>query len=601
VCCHTSYGAFSDTRLRLARGDSQRIRLCAVVAIALLGVTTLADHSAAQARLETATLEDAQLLADSAEISRRARDLQARFEHQRRRMLPRFSSGPAERCLIIGRFCEWHPRLRDYVVPEEGNNIRRARAELLRDLEKAAATLPGDDWIVGQRIRYLVESRDTAAIGIARSCRATKWWCEALLGLALHVTGNFAGADSVFSVALDDMPSLTRCYWGNLSPLLDDDIRGTYRKTSCAQREVVNARIWWIADPLYMTRGNERRTEHFSRVMQTALQKDAVNTFGSRWGGDLAELILRFGWAEKWTQEPSGSMYPVAQPAVTGHEREPGYHFFLTQRPPDSLAQIVDSLFDIYQFPPREHYSPIYARAFVKLDAQVARFRRGDSTRVVAAYDVSTDTIFGRRKFTAALIAMGDEATTPSRSEVAESAPKNVLTVMTPWKSQLIGVELLANDSAGAARWRSGFAEIPLGSGRITVSDLLFVDGSPSLPADLDDAIARAHGGTTFRRDTRVGLFWELYGTTPADSALPISLTITPIDEGMLRRAFRALRIAPKSSPLNIRWQENGAAGVLSARSVLLDLSLVPAGKYAVKLEVGNAATAIASQTIEVR
>jgi len=326
-----------------------------------------------------------------------------------------------------------------------------------------------------------------------------------------------------------------------------------------------------------------------------------VNTWGTSWGGDLAELTLRFGWAEKWTQQPSPSMYPGVPPQITGHEREPGFHFFLTQRPPDSLAQIVDSLFDIHQFPPREHYSPFYTRAFVKLDAQVARFRRGDSTRVIAAYDVRTDTIFGRRKFGAMLIAMADEATTPSRTEVAESPTKNVLTLMTPWKSQLIGVELLAEDSAGAARWRSGFAEIPLDSGRISVSDLLFVDGSPSLPADLDDAIAHAHGGTKFRRDTRIGLFWELYGTTPADSALPISLTITPINEGVLQRAFRALRIAPKMSPLNIRWQENGASGVLSARSVLLDLSLVPAGRYAVKLEVGNGPVAVASRTIEVR
>jgi hypothetical protein len=568
--------------------------------IVTLGLIMLAEESAAQARLQAASSQNAQLAADSVEISHRVRDLQARFERWRRHMLPRFYAGPAEHCLIVGRFCEWHPNIQDYVVPEEGKDIRRARAELLRDLEKASATLPGDEWIVGQRIRYLVESRDTAAIGVARSCRATKWWCEALLGLALHVNGNFAGADSAYSMALDDMPSLNRCYWTNLSPLLDDDIRGTYRKMPCAQRAVLNARIWWVADPLYMTPGNERRTEHFSRVMHTALMKDAVNTYGSSWGGDLAELILRFGWAEKWTQEWPSAYAPV-QPSVTGHEREPGFHFFLTQRPPDSVAQIDDSLFDIKQFPPREQYAPIYTRAFVRLDAQVARFRRGDSTRVVAAYDVRDDTIFGHRKFAAALIAMADESTPPSRSDVTGSPAKNVLAVTTPWKSQLIGVELLANDSAGAARWRSGFAEIPLDSGRISVSDLLFVDGGPSLPVDLDDATAHAHGGTKFRRDTKIGLFWELYGKTPADSALPISLTITPLDEGLLRRAFRALRIAPKATPLNIRWQENGAAGVLSARSVLLDLSLVPAGRYAVKLEVGNYPMATASRTIEVR
>lgn len=516
-------------------------------------------------------------------------------------MLPRFYVGAAEHCLIVGRFCEWHPNSRDYVVPDEGRNIVKARAELLRELEKASAELPGDDWIMGQRIRYLVEGHDTSAVSVARGCRATKWWCDALLGMALHVEGDFAAADSVFAASLERMPQLVHCHWINLAPLLDDDIRGTYKKMSCAQREAADARIWWVADPLYMIRGNERRTEHFSRLLHSALQQDAANTYGSSWGGDLAELILRFGWAEKWTQEPSDRIYIGAKPAITGHEREPGYHFFLTQRPPDSLAQIVDSVFDIYQFPPREQYAPAYARGFVRLDAQVARFRRGDSTRVVAAYDVSSDTLFGNRKFAAAVVAMGDEATLPSISRVDDSPPKNVLTVSTPWKEQLIGVELLAKDSTGAARWRSGFAEVPLDSGKISVSDLLFVDGAPSLPSDLSEAIPLAHGGTTFRHDQKIGLFWELYGMTPGDSALPISLTITPVGESLLRRAFRALRIAPKASPLNIRWQENGAAGVLSARSVLLDLSLVPAGRYAVKLEVGTYPTAVTSRIIEVK
>jgi hypothetical protein len=560
-----------------------------------------ASASFAQPQLLQTSARNAQLQADSAEVSQHARDLQARFERRRRQMLPRFYVGAADHCLIVGRFCEWHPNLRDYTVPDEGENIVRARAELLLQLEKASTMLPGDDWIIGQRVRYLAEGHDGSAVGVARSCRATKWWCDALLGLALHVGGDFAGADSAFALALDGMPTPMRCHWLNLSPLLDDDIRDTYRKMSCAQREAADARIWWVADPLYMTPGNERRTEHFSRVLYTALQQDAANTYGSSWGGDLAELILRFGWAEKWTQEPNPSMYSESKPSITGHEREPGYHFFLTQRPPDSLALIVDSVFDIYQFPPREQYAPAYARAFVRLDAQVARFRRGDSTKIVAAYDVSSDTIFGQRKFAAALVAMGDEATSSSKSQVAESPTANVLTVSTPWKEQLIGVELLANDSAGAARWRSGFAEIPLDSGKISVSDLLFVDGAPSLPSDLGEAIPHAHGGTTFRRDRKIGLFWELYGRTPADSALPISLTITPVDESLLRRTFRALRIAPKLTPLNIRWQENGASGVLSARSVLLDLSLVPAGKYAVKLEVGNRPAAMASRVIEVK
>lgn len=557
--------------------------------------------SLAQSQLLRPASDNEQARIDSSDITRHARDLQLKFERRRRQLLPRFYAGTADHCLIVGRFCEWHPNLRDYVIPDEGKEIQKARAELLRDLDKAQAALPGDDWIMGQRMRYLTESHDTSAVRVARSCRATKWWCDALLGLALHIDGNYVAADSAYALALEGMPSAMRCHWLNLSPLLDDDIRGTYRKLTCAQREAMDARIWWVADPLYMVPGNERRTEHFSRVVHTALQSKSASTYGLSWGGDLAELIMRFGWAEKWTQEPSQSLYPESKASITGHEREPGYHFFLTHPPPDSLSLITDSIFDIFQFPPREQYSPVYTRGFVRLDAQVARFRRGDSTRVVAAYDVSTDTIFGKKRFAAAVTAMGDEFTSPSVTQVPESPTRNVLTVTTPWKSQLIGVELMAKDSAAAARWRSGFAEIPLDSGRVSVSDLLFVDGAPSLPSTLEEAIPMAHGGTQFRRNQKIGLFWELYGRSPADSTLPISLTITPVDESLFRRTFRALRIAPKVTPLNIRWQENGASGVMSARSVVLDLSLVPTGKYAVKLEAGSSPGAVTQRIIEVK
>jgi hypothetical protein len=104
-----------------------------------------------------------------------------------------------------------------------------------------------------------------------------------------------------------------------------------------------------------------------------------------------------------------------------------------------------------------------------------------------------------------------------------------------------------------------------------------------------------------FRRNTKVGLFWEIYGTAPADSTLPISLTISPLETGRFRAALGALRIAPKVTPLNIRWQENGATGMLSARSVMLDLSLVPPGKYEVKLEVGATKVASATKVIRIR
>lgn len=595
ACCHTSYAAFSSSP-----ASDRRSRNTVVLLVCALTVVVSPAEAPAQTRVAQAIYSRPQA-PDSGQVIRKAQERQASFERQRRQMLPRFYPGTPHHCLIVGRFCQWHANLSGYRIPEEGEKIRRARARLLQDLEQAGNAVPGDEWIIGQRVRYLVERRDTSAIRVARSCAARKWWCDALTGYALHTNGDFVGADSAFALALDGMPSALRCHWINVSPLLDSDLRKTFRRLPCPQREARLGRIWWMADPLLMTPGNERRTEHFSRVLHTALSQEARNTHGLSWGGDLAELTVRFGWPEKWTQQPSQSMYPGVEPAVTGHEREPGFHFFLTAWPPDSLGLVTDSLWEIDQFPPQEKYAPLYARAFVRLDAQVARFRRGDSTLVVAAYDVSRDTLFRSRRFRAALIAMGDEALPAAIDDTLDGPKRHVLTVTSPWKSQIVGVELLAADSAAAARWRSGFSEIPLEADRMSVSDLLFVDGGSSLPGSLADAIPRAHGGTVFARDTKAGLFWELYGEAPADSALPISLTISPLETGLLRSALGALRVAAKPTPLNIRWQENGASGVLSARSLLLDLSLLPPGKYEVKLEVGATRIATTRRIIRIR
>src|SRR5438552_17887022 len=118
---------------------------------------------------------------------------------------------------------------------------------------------------MGQRIRYLTEGHDTSAVSVARSCRATKWWCDALLGLALHVAGGFAASDSAFARALNGMATPMRCHWHNLATLLDDDIRDTYCKLTFAQRELMDVRIWGRADELFTVPDTQRSTEQIVR------------------------------------------------------------------------------------------------------------------------------------------------------------------------------------------------------------------------------------------------------------------------------------------------------------------------------------------------
>ena len=112
------------------------------VGLALLAATTQGANAAAQTRFQSKSARDAQLVPDSTEILRRARDLQARFERRRRQLLPKFYTGVADRCVIVGRFCEWHPRIEEREVPEEGQHPR-GRAALTCAASRTLAAFRG--------------------------------------------------------------------------------------------------------------------------------------------------------------------------------------------------------------------------------------------------------------------------------------------------------------------------------------------------------------------------------------------------------------------------------------------------------------------------
>ena len=541
---------------------------------------------------------------DSQHIVRSAREAQAEFESIRRHNLPtQFGGGGYDCDEHIGRFCFWYDdgAASPGSPPPEPERIGRARDRLLARLDTAAAAAPGDDWIAGQRVRYLLQSgRTAAALAAAQACGAAPWWCGALVGLAQHVAGNYAAADSAYRTALRDMPRVERCRWTDVSLLLDGELARRYRQLSCDERGAFEERLWWLAQPLYSLPGNDRRTEHLARATMARIEQDARSPFAMFWGDDMRETLLRYGWPAYWTQQPPRSIGSV-EPLVTSHEPEPAFHFLADARAFDDPASSQGENWTPVAHRPRERYAPAYATAFAPLVHQVALFRRGDSCLVVAAYDVSEDTLFAGTARDVALVLARDERSVPVIERRPDAGASDVIVAKVDGGPQLLSLELVAAARRHVARARYGVRPHDALAG-FSVSDILLFDPPDTLPTELAAVLPYVRGSTVVRGSARVGLFWEVAGLDSAEATTTV-VTVLPVGTGWLRRAAQSLHIAGRRASVRLEWQElPQLRGAVAGRPLAVDLSGLSPGRYRIEIAVHGASgrRAVATREIEV-
>jgi len=554
-----------------------------------------------------ATAAPAQL-PDSQRILRSARAAQADFESIRRYNLPTaFGHGRAACDEQIGRFCYWYDDGDEPLraPPPESAGITRARERLLATLDTAAAELPGDAWIAGQRVRYQLQGgRPADALAAARACRAAPWWCQALTGLAWHLAGDFGAADSAYRAALDAMPSDERCRWSDVAPLLDGALARRYRRLRCDERGAFEQRLWWLAQPLYSLPGNDRRTEHLARATMARIEQDARSTYGVPWSDDLREVTLRFGWPSYWTREERSALGGFADPPITGHEPQPAFHFL-----PDAHAfdDPGSSTGDDWALDPdyprhaRERYAPRYAAAVAPLTHQIALFPRGDSCLVVAAYDLRRDTLFGGGDaLDAALVLVRDEWSEPVMERRPGAGPSDEIVAKAGCAPLLMSLEVVAATPRHIARARYGVRPPAASEGGLSVSDILLFDPPDSLPTDLAAVLPYVRGSAVARADSRLGMFWELRGLQPAEP-VTTAVTVTPTSAGWLRRATASLGLVRRRAPVRLEWQEvPQLRGALAGRALALELAGLSPGRYRIEVVVRATGDRRASATREI-
>ncbi len=543
-------------------------------------------------------------LPDSAHVDREARKAQADFEIRRRDFLPLAFSKPNEvSCEItIGRYCYWYADLT--TKPPEPPKLKESRQQLLRYLDDVASRFPGDDWVNGQRVRYRIEAEDNdGAIRAAQSCQGTTSWCHALQGLAYHTAGRYAEAEQVFDFALETMPENVRCDFRNLSLLIDGDLSKVYRQSDCQRRATIEKRIWWLADPMYSIPGNDRRTEHLSRQVMDVIYSDSRLANGNRWGPDASEIMLRYGFYIFWTREPPPPGTNRSLPAITDHQATPSFHFLPAVSDLDSLESLGSVKWNMNSFRVRERYAPKYAKGYIALDSQILRFLRGDSSLLVTSYDVSGDSAFTTPRVRAALVSSMLERSTPDVAVRPEALTHDTISLRTGPGWHLAGVEILSPDSQVIARSRVPVRIPIVNHGLVSLSDILVFATDGRLAESLADAMSRMVTSNRVNGDRKVGLYWEIYDLYTTGESLPVSLTLTRQRGTALERMRENLGISPKPTPLSIRWTEPKSNVAIAPRSILLDLSLVPKGKYDLRIALGDEEHPITStqRSIEIR
>ncbi len=515
----------------------------------------------------------------AAEAGRRA---QQEFERYRRLHLPSASVGRPSNCdENVGRFCYWYNERT--VMPPEPKIIADARDRFLATLDSLQQVSPSDRWITGQRVRYLDETgRHPAALDAARACQAGGWWCDILVGFALHELGDYVQSGRVYDEAIGKMLARDQCAWHDVSLLIDDDARQQYRRYPCGdpQRRAFEDRVWFLGRTLYAMPGNDTRTEWYARMTMAQLLQDAPSQYEFGFDDDEKELMLRFGWERSWALTRDG---------ITGEEAMPAYRMipagFVINEP-----SLSDSANWRLQLPPViARYGPPYATVLKPLEHQKAVFHRGDSALVVLAYDSRTMPELAGVPISASLVVTpGTEATGYIKS-VKNAPPVGMLMVKAPWGPLLMSAEVAAPEHHAVARARYGVRP-PFAVGtRVTLSDLLFYKPYGSFPATVENAAPHAVPTERLRADEKLGVYWESYGTDPSGEKMNVSLTVVKeVEEsGFLRRQAKALKLVRESTPVSVAVDDMSARGSsVSPRAIELDISTLKKGSYIVQLEI---------------
>jgi hypothetical protein len=532
----------------------------------------------AASQVGVAGTDTAAVVADPGDVLGSARAAQASFERMRERHLPfTFGSAGGECDEVVGRLCTWYGEgeWRPTPDPEE---VRQLRQDLLTELDSLQGLSPGDGWITGQRVWYRAEGGDAGgALATAQACGAEAWWCAALEGFALHGLERYREAEIAFGRSLEGLegvdPERARA-WRFPERVVDSDARAELRDLERAAPDALSlglARLWRLADPLYLVAGNDRLTAHYARWTVATLKDGARNPFRLRWGRDLEELTVRHGWEIGWERSPSAGLGGPF--TITGHkhpearEYMPSGEALANATTPDAAEFLAD------RSRPRSVYAPPYAPVIMPMEGQVVSFPRVDRVVVVATAFLPADTSFhADHDHERPWMEPGDQAGMPAQiglfavplaggrmiEQTLTGSADGVLLLDLPPGGHVISVESWSPERRLAGRFRKGLDLEAVPPDVAALSGLLLLEGDRPTPESLHEALPAALPRPEIRPGQPLAIAWEVAGLGFRSETLRFEVSVERTDRNILRRLGDLLGLSERPPSLALSWEEPG-------------------------------------------
>lgn len=590
----------------------ERLFVSAALACSM-SVLTFPEPMAAQGSTAGASVSDSTavrgntrsvdpLRGSAAEITASGREARARqdeFERNHRLGLRFYNGGADASCEVaMGRICYWNNN-GDVPPPAERSDAIVERDQLLAVLARAQEDNPRDDWVNGMRVRYAIEGWHLdQAVAAARACKGTEWWCDALQGLALHVSNRHADASVQFHRAVAKMPGDQRCQWTDVSLWLEQSMQSAYNALGCNGREAENRRIFRLAQPLWMLPGNDIENEWYARWTISRVHSLGRIPYDLQWGDDLLQSQLRYGWPVAWSVQNGGAADP-RPPQVIGHEPTPSYDFMAA---PSAIARPADATekdWDPQRKKARMRYAPRYATGFGELPHQFARFLRGENTVLAGGYRLMRELAMGRAPYSASLT-LDAFTGSPQVQTTRDSAAANGALLVPLATRSLASLEVLAPTGKRAARVRNTVE--PLSASARLSDYLLLQRGDPSPSPTLESSAELAYGSLDIESGTTIGIYWEIYRQASPASPLQVSLRATRLGASFFQKLGSSIGLSKALTPVAIKYNDNGRPDGGPGRSLTLNFPSVPAGDYRLTLLVsGGGVVDSTTQVVRVR